>query len=209
MELVDHLAAAAEHLHAARTLEPHDIAATMAQVQDISRLAQAISLELAAAAHAADTARSQGSASTQSWLAHTSGVSHREAAKELKLATELQSVAPRTREAMSLPGMSTEKARVITRAMSSLPAQLDTDERSTVEADLVERAQRHSVDDLRRAAKRAVEVLDAAGPIVSRPRRSTAKNGARTAAASSGCGRPMTTAWSRADSSSPSSRRTS
>jgi hypothetical protein len=89
-------------------------------------------------------------------------VSHREAAKEVKLATELQTVAPRTREAMSLPGMSTEKARVITGVMTKLPAQLNEAERSTVEADLVDRARRHSVDDLRRAAKRAVEVLDAA-----------------------------------------------
>lgn len=162
MKLADHLSAAAEHLRAARTFEAVDIAGSMGQVQEISRLAQAISLDLTAAAHASDTARTQGAASTQSWLAQTGGVSHREAAKELKLATDLQTVAPRTREAMSLPGMSTEKARVITGAMSRLPAELDAAERSTVEADLVERAQRHSVDDLRRAAKRAIEVLDAA-----------------------------------------------
>jgi len=162
VKLADHLSAAAEHLRAARTLEAPDIADAMAQVQEIARLSQAISLDLTAAAHATDTARMQGAASTQSWLAQTGGVSHREAAKEVKLATELQTVAPKTREAMSLPGMSPEKARVITGAMTKLPAQLDDTERSTVEADLVERAQKHSVDDLRRAAKRAVEVLDAA-----------------------------------------------
>jgi hypothetical protein len=162
MKLADHLSAAAEHLRAARTLEAADIAASMAQVQEIARLSQAIGLDLTAAAHAADTARMQGAATTQSWLAQTGGVSHREAAKEVRLATELQTVAPRTREAMSLPGMSPEKARVITGAMTKLPHQLDDAERSTVESDLVERAQKHSVDDLRRAAKRAVEVLDAA-----------------------------------------------
>lgn len=161
MELAQHLSAAAEHLRAARTLQASDLAASMTQVQQISRLAQAITLDLTAAAHAADTARLQGAASTQSWLAQTGGVSHREAAKDVKLATELQTVAPHTREAMSLPGMSTEKARVITGAMTKLPVQLDDTERSIVETDLVERAQKHSVDDLRRAAKRAVEVLDA------------------------------------------------
>lgn len=161
MKLADHLAAAAEHLRAARTLDVGDLADAMARVQEVSRLAQAISLDLTAAIHAGDTARQQGAASTQSWLAQTGGVSHREAAKEVKLATELQTVAPHTREAMSLPGMSTEKARVITGAMTRLPAQLKDTERSTVEADLVDRAQKHSVDDLRRAAKRAVEVLDA------------------------------------------------
>jgi hypothetical protein len=162
VELADHLSAAVGHLRVARTLEACDIAGTMGQVQEISRLVQAISLDLTAAAHAADTARMQGAASTQSWLAQTGGVSHREAAKEVKLATELQTVAPHTRQAMSLPGMSSEKARVITGAMTKLPAQLDDTERSIVEADLVQRAQKHSVDDLRRAAKRAVEVLDAA-----------------------------------------------
>ena len=160
MKLTDHLCAAAEHLRAARALEAVDLADAMARVQAIARLAQAISLDLTAAAHAADTARMQGAASTQSWLAQTGGVSHREAAKEVKLATDLQAVAPHTREAMSLPGMSTEKARVITGAMTKLPTQLNDTERSTVEADLVARAQKHSVDDLRRAAKRAVEVLD-------------------------------------------------
>lgn len=162
MKLADHLSAAAERLRVARTVEAVDLATSMAQIQEISRLTQAISLDLTAAAHTADTARTQGAASTQSWLAQTGGVSHREAGKELKLATELRTVAPRTREAMSLPGMSSEKARVITGAMTKLPVQLDEGKRSTVEADLVERAQKHSVDDLRRAAKRAVEVLDAA-----------------------------------------------
>jgi hypothetical protein len=162
VEIADHLTAAVGHLRAARGLEVSDIAGSMAQIQDISRLAQAISLDLTAAAHAADTARTQGAASTQSWLAQTSGVSHHDAAKELKLATDLQTVAPRTREAMSLPGMSADKARVITGAMTKLPAQLNPAERATVEADLVERAQKHSIDDLRRAAKRAVEVLDTA-----------------------------------------------
>ena len=161
MKLADHLAAAAEHLRSACRLDVDDLADAMARVQEVSRLAQAISLDLTAAAHTADTARKQGAASTQSWLAQTGGVSHREAAKEVKLATDLQTVAPRTREAMSLPGMSAEKARVITGAMTRLPALLNDTERSTVEADLVDRAQKHSVDDLRRAAKRAVEVLDA------------------------------------------------
>src|SRR4051812_14605735 len=160
---VDHLNAATGHLRAVEVagLAAADIARTLAAVQEVSRIAQAITLDLAAAADAGDVARSQGAASTQAWLAQTGGISHRDAFRDLKLAKDLQSVAPQTRQAMSLPGMSIDKAQVITGAMAKLPRQLDDSQRTTVEADLVQRAQKHSIEDLRRAAKRAVEVIDA------------------------------------------------
>lgn len=58
--------------------------------------------------------------------------------------------------------MSPDKARVITGAMDQLPNQLDDSDRATVEADLVAKAQKHSVEDLRRAAKRSLEAIDRA-----------------------------------------------
>lgn len=159
---VEHLDEAIRHLRAIDLagLAPGDIARTLASVQDVSRVAQAITLDLTAAADAANIARTQGAASTQAWLAQTSGISHRDASRDVKLAKDLQTVAPQTRQAMSLPGMSTDKAHVITGAMSKLPRVLDEAQRATVEADLVQRAQKHSIEDLRRAAKRAVEVID-------------------------------------------------
>lgn len=159
-QMSEHLTAAASHLRAARFIEVGDIAGAMALVQEITRLAQAIGLDLTAAAHQADTARDQGAASTQAWLAHTGGVSHREAAGDLKLANDLRDIAPQTRAAMDRPGMSPAKAKVITGAMGKLPGELGDSQRAAVEADLVDRAQKHSIDDLRRAAKRAVEVID-------------------------------------------------
>lgn len=163
-QIVDHLSAAAGHLRSVDLagLAAADVASTLAAVQEISRIAQAITLDLAAAADAGDVARSQGAASTQAWLAQTSGISHRDAFRDLKLAKDLQTVAPQTRQAMSLPGMSASKAQVITGAMVKLPRDLDDAQRAVVEADLVQRAQKHSVEDLRRAAKRAVEVIDRA-----------------------------------------------
>lgn len=165
MRITDHLSAAAGHLRQARALgvtglDVHELAATMQAVRDVSRVVQAIELDATAAADTADVARSQGAASTQAWLAHSAGVSHREASRELKLAQDLQTVAPQTRQAMSTPGMSADKARVIAGAMTKLPRQLDQAHRVTVEADLVAKATQHSYEDLCRAAKRAVEIID-------------------------------------------------
>lgn len=165
MTVTDHLSAAAGHLRQARALgvtglDVHELAATMQAVRDVSRVAQAIELDATAAADSANVARSQGAASTQAWLAQSAGVSHREAWRELKLAQDLQTVAPQTRLAMSTPGMSADKARVIAGAMTKLPRQLDQAHRATVEADLIVKATKHSYEDLHRAAKRAVEVID-------------------------------------------------
>lgn len=163
--ITDQLHAAALHLRDARAagltdLSGSDLAVVMRGAQDISRTVNALILDVTAAADVSGVARQEGSASTQAWIAQTAGVSFREASKEVKLATDLQISAPKTREAMGLPGMSNEKARVITSAMVKLPRDLDHHQREIVETDLVERAQKHSVEDLRRAAKRAVEVID-------------------------------------------------
>ncbi|MGH3459195.1 DUF222 domain-containing protein [Aeromicrobium sp.] len=154
-----HLAAAAQHLHAARGHRPDDVAAAMTAIQQVARLAQAITLDLAAAAHESDTARQQGAASTQAWIAHTAGISHRDAARDVQLARDLATTAPQTRAAMDRPGMSPDKARVVTSAMGKLPRELDDGDRTVVEADLVAKAQKHSIEDLRLAAKRSVEAM--------------------------------------------------
>lgn len=161
MQVVDHLDAAARHLAEARArgLVGADLARLVVTTQSVMRMAQALLLEATAAADEADTARGQGAASTTAWVAQTAGLSRRDAAREVKLAHDLQS-APATRDAMSLPGMSSEKARVITRALGELPQALGVHERSLVEKDLVDTAQRHSVEDLRRAAKRSLDVID-------------------------------------------------
>lgn len=161
MQVIDHLDAAARHLGEARARGVHgaDLARLVVTTQSVIRTAQALLLEATAAADAADIARGQGAASTTAWVAQTAGLSRRDAAREVKLAHDLQA-APATRDAMGLPGMSSEKARVITQAMGDLPGALDEHERSLVEKDLVDKAQAHSVEDLRRAAKRSLEVID-------------------------------------------------
>ncbi|MGH1561993.1 DUF222 domain-containing protein [Mumia sp. DW29H23] len=139
-----------------------DLATAMQLTQTMQRHSRALMLEMTALADARNVAASQGAATTGAWLARTSGVSQREAARELRLAQQLQREAPRTREAMTQPGMSADKARVIAGALHGLPADLDAEQRDAVESDLVDKARRHSLEDLQRAAKRAVEVVDAA-----------------------------------------------
>ena len=161
MSTVEQLQVAAEHVSRARDagLDGADLAQVVIATQAVIRTAQAMLMDATAAAHAADVARGQGAASTQSWIAQTAGVSHRDAARDVKLAQELQHT-PATRRAMDRPGMSPDKARVITGAMDQLPSQLDDSDRTTIEADLVAKAQKHSIEDLRRAAKRSVEAID-------------------------------------------------
>ena len=63
---------------------------------------------------------------------------------------------------MAEPGMSKDKARVIAGAMTKLPRDLTGNDRQKVETDLIAKAKQISVEDLRRAARRAVEILDPA-----------------------------------------------
>lgn len=149
----------------ARELSFDDLCATeLAEVvktgQSVVREVQALMLTASAVADRKDVAATQGATSMQDWLAREAGVSRRDAGRDLKLARDLEKRAPLTREAMGQPRMSPKKAEVITGALEKLPPQLGPEERSTVEADLVKKAQRHSLEDLRRAAKRSVEVLD-------------------------------------------------
>ncbi|MCW2748590.1 MAG: hypothetical protein JWP10_1732, partial [Nocardioidaceae bacterium] len=44
--------------------------------------------------------------------------------------------------------------------MAKLPGFIRDEQRTVIEADLISAAQAHSVEDLRRAAKRATEVID-------------------------------------------------
>ena len=210
MSTVEHLQAAAEHVSRARDagLDGADLAQVVTATQAVIRTAQAMLMDATAAAHAADVARGQGAASTQSWIAQTAGVSHRDAARDVKLAQELQN-APATRRAMDQPGMSPEKARVITGAMDQLPPQLGDSDRATIEADLVAKAQKHALED---ATTRCEAIGSSHRPRVGRPPSppsSTLRRSAPIGSRSSGRARQTPTGRSRAASCSRSWRPTS
>ncbi|MCW2748016.1 MAG: hypothetical protein JWP10_1158 [Nocardioidaceae bacterium] len=143
-------------LHALAGVE---IAEAIGLNQTVHTKIQATALDLTLVADHKRVAQREGAGTTQSLIAQTTGISMREAGKELKLAQALQSV-PQTRQAMSAGDLSKDKAQVIARAMNTLPGFVRPEERTTIEADLLTQAKAHSVEDLRRAAKRATEVID-------------------------------------------------
>ena len=140
---------------------PAEIAGAMEQAQTLIRAAQVLTVELTRRAEAEGTARQEGASSTQAWLAQTAGTSRATAGHQVRFARDLGEAAPLTRHALSdKPSVSLDKAKIVTDAMTKLPARLTTDERARVEGSLLAQAERHSVEDLRRAARRALDVLD-------------------------------------------------
>ncbi|CAN5202177.1 HNH endonuclease signature motif containing protein [soil metagenome] len=139
-----------------------EVAGVIGLNQAVQAKVQSTGLRLALVADRKKVAAREGAGTTQAFIARSQGVSMREAGKELQLARDLQA-APQTEAAMKdagVTGVSKDKAHVIARAMTKLPGFIRDDQRRVIEADLISSAQAHSVEDLRRAAKRATEVID-------------------------------------------------
>ena len=92
-------------------------------------------------------------------IAETSGITRRDAARQRRLAEHLET-APVLAEQLTKPGMSTDKAHVVARAMNDLPRDLAPADRGLVERDLAEAAPGMSLEQLRRKARRAIEIVD-------------------------------------------------
>ncbi|MCW2748571.1 MAG: hypothetical protein JWP10_1713 [Nocardioidaceae bacterium] len=137
-----------------------EIAELMRRTHAAIATGQALLLKMTVAADRANVAKREGAASTSAFIAKTTGISLKDAAREVKLAQDLQEVAPQTRDALTRPGMSKDKMAVLTGAMRKVPKSFDADQRQTIEDDLVAKGLKHSLEDFRRAARRAVEVLD-------------------------------------------------
>ncbi|WP_286929496.1 MULTISPECIES: HNH endonuclease signature motif containing protein [Aeromicrobium] len=142
------------------SLGPEQLAAEVAAVQALRREADALNLALVAAADQKDAHRATDAPSLTALVAMESGVTRRDAAREIRLANRIEA-APRVKEAMAKPGMSTAKAAIVTDALDTLPTGLTIEQRDTVEADMVAAAQMMTAEQLRRKARRAVEVVDA------------------------------------------------
>lgn len=140
-------------------LSPEQLAAEVAAVQAMRREADALHLALVAAADRTDAHRATDAASLTALVATESGVTRREAAREIRLANRIEA-APRVREALAEPGMSTTKAAIVTDALDTLPTGLTVEQRDLVEADMVAAARVMTADQLRRKARRAIEVVD-------------------------------------------------
>ncbi len=141
------------------SLNPDEVAAEVAAVQALEREATALKLALLAVADRTNAHRATDAPNLTALVATGAGVTRRDAAKEIRLAHRIEA-APRVKDAMAKPGMSTAKAAIVTDALDTLPHGLTSQQRDVVEQDMVAAAQVMTAEQLRRKARRAVEVVD-------------------------------------------------
>jgi len=141
------------------SLGPVELVSASKTVQSIISRAQRLQFALTSAAARKDAHKAAGAGSMASLVAAGSGLSRRGAAKHLKLAAQLDE-SPVLAEQLSKPGMSTDKAAVVAKALADLPIDLSAAERSAVETDLAEAAPGMLLEQLQHKARRAVEVVD-------------------------------------------------
>ena len=148
------------HTHAGTSLRSADHAALVADLDRAGRRLEALKLKILAAADHAGTARDAGFTGTDAWTARHTNTSRTTAAREVHLATELEHGHDTTAQALDAGLVSPAHAAVILHAADQLPAGVSDQQRATVEAVLVEQAQRLNPDQLRRLARRAVEEIE-------------------------------------------------
>ena len=133
------------------------------QVLEIERVIHrltAFKLKVLASADKARVAADAGFTDTNAWAARQSHTSRATAAREVTLATDLDSGYDATAAALDEGLLSPDHAAVIVQAAQQLPDGCSEDQRAAVEASLVEKARRFDPDQLRRLARRAIEAIE-------------------------------------------------
>ena len=148
------------HAGAAQPLVSGEHALVVAELDRATRRIEALKLKVVVAAEKAGTAKDAGFTDTTAWIARTTTVSRPDAARDVALATELDSGHDATAEALDAGLVSPGHAAVIVNATGQLPDGVSDEQRQLVEAHLVEKAGRFSPDQLRRIARRAIEAVE-------------------------------------------------
>ena len=107
----------------------------VAELDRAARRIEALKLKVVAAADRAGTAKDAGFTDTNAWVAKTTTVSRSDAARQVALATDLDSGHDATAEALDAGLVSPGHAAVIVQATSQLPARCSAEQRQVVEAD--------------------------------------------------------------------------
>jgi len=141
-------------------LDPGEYAAVVTGVDRAVRRLEALKLRLVAAAERADVPRQSGARSSGAWLATQTRSGSASAAREARLAGDLDDRLGATQAAFGSGEISTAHASVIAHATSCLPRRLSVEERRQVEESLVDKAQRLDPVQLRRVARRALEAVE-------------------------------------------------
>jgi hypothetical protein len=121
---------------------------------------EAYQLRLVAAADKSGVAADAGFTDTGAWVARQTTRSRTKAARDVALATQLESGHAATADALDQGLLSPSHASVILRAGEELPEGVSAAQRQHVEATLVEKAQHYDPDQLRRIARRAIEAVE-------------------------------------------------
>jgi hypothetical protein len=133
------------------------------QVAEVDRAIHRLTayrLKVLASADKARVAADAGFADTNAWAARQTRTSRATAARDVALAADLEHGHDATAAALDEGLLSPAHAAVIVHASGQLPTGTSDDQRATVEAALVEKAQRFDPDQLRRVARRAIETIE-------------------------------------------------
>ncbi len=161
-----HPAAVAAGVHAALDetdlsgMLPGDHGPAIAELARARTRLRALELKLVAAAEKAAEPRRSGAPSTGAWLARQTRRAPAEAARDARLAQDLDRGLPATGAALDAGRLSVAHARVIAHTITQLPDGLSRDQVAAVELSLVEQASRLDPTALRRAARRALAAVE-------------------------------------------------
>ena len=134
--------------------------AALADVDRVITRLQALRLSLVAEADRSEVAARSGMTGTPAWLAARSRRDAGQAARDVRLATALDTGLAATREALAAGDLSTEHAQVIVTATAQLPPGLGEQERAAIETSLVRRARLVDPGTLRKEGRRVLAVAE-------------------------------------------------
>ncbi|QZY28584.1 HNH endonuclease signature motif containing protein [Nocardioides coralli] len=145
---------------AADLLGPSDFAGVIAELSRARSRLQALELKLVAAAERHHVPRLTGARSTGAWVAQQTRSDGAQAARDARLALDLDASLPTTASALGAGEVSAAHAAVIAGATRQLPPSLTPDQRRAVEQRLVDKARVLDPRQLRRVARRALEAVE-------------------------------------------------
>ncbi|QWC84650.1 HNH endonuclease [Nocardioidaceae bacterium] len=141
-------------------LSSRECDALIAEVSRARARLQAYELRLVAAAAKTTVASDAGVRTTSDWLAARTRTTGAAAARTVGLAADLDDRLPATSQALDAGLVSREHAAVIAHAVAQLPTGLSAQDKATVEQRLVERSRTLDPTQLRRHARRVLEVVE-------------------------------------------------
>ncbi|QWC85019.1 HNH endonuclease [Nocardioidaceae bacterium] len=141
-------------------LSSRECDALIAEVARARARLQAYELRLVAAAAKTTVASDAGVRTTSDWLAARTRTTGAAAARTVGLASDLDDRLPATSQALDAGLVSREHAAVIAHATAQLPAGLSAQDKAIVEQRLVERSRTLDPTQLRRHARRVLEVVE-------------------------------------------------